>query len=624
MIKRSAIVRILVNMGVLFGAFLVCAAERPNIVWITSEDNSTHYLRLYDEGGAAMPNVERLAESGLVFSHAYSNSPVCSTARSTIISGCYGPRLFSQHHRRSELVPMPDGLRMFPWYLRQAGYYTTNHYKEDYNLKSQGGVWDESSKKASYRNRSDGQPFFHVENFNTTHEGKLHFSSQNMTDVPTETDVDSVAIFPIHPNTPTFRYSNAYYRDLHIKLDREIGIFLEKLEEDGLMEETIIFYYGDHGGALPGSKGYAYERGLHVPMVVYVPEKWRHLLPTEVGTRVEGFVEFVDLGPTVLNLAGIKAPEKMDGEAFLGKEVSLEELNQRDRAFGYADRFDEKYDMVRTLRVGKFKYMRNYQPFNFDGLQNNYRYKSLAYQEWRDLYREGKLNTEQCQFFQPRSAEALFDIEADPFELHNLAEDPAYADDLFRLRSALREQLIDLPDLGFFPESYALNTFISNPEGFGQENRKRVRDLIAVADLSLLPFKKARKGIRKALASDDPWKRYWGLIVCSSFGEAALELSERAKAIAGEDSENLVRIRAAEFLGLAKQQDPREVIIDCIKKSDTLVEASLVLNTAAMLQDSNFGYDFGISRDMFPEEWLENEQSNVLQRLRYLNGEIVE
>jgi arylsulfatase A-like enzyme len=353
--------------------------EKPNIVWLVSEDNSKHFLKLYEEGGASMPNVEALAEKGIVFNNAFSNAPVCSVARSTIISGCYAPRVGSQYHRRMELAPMPNGLKMFPEYLREAGYYTSNNSKEDYNFIKSDSVWDESSKDATYKNRKSGQPFFHVQNFGTTHEGQLHFTKAQMDSTETETPQKNVPVFPYHPDTPLYRFTNAYYRDLHQKVDTQIGEFIKHLEEEGLMENTIVFYYGDHGGVLPRSKGYIYESGLSVPMVVYVPEKWKHLATTKMGSRTDTFVQFIDLAPTVLNLAGVEIPEQIDGKAFLGKTVTNENLNNRNTTFGYADRFDEKYDLVRSFRKGKYKYIRNYQPFNVDALFNFYRYKMLDY-----------------------------------------------------------------------------------------------------------------------------------------------------------------------------------------------------------------------------------------------------
>ena len=328
--------------------------DKPNIVWIVSEDNSAKWLRLYNEGGAPMPYVERLARVGITFNNAFSCAPVCSVARSTIISGCYAPRLGAQYHRKQATVAMPDGLKMFPWYLRKNGYHTTNNSKEDYNFHpaDKKGVWDASSRKANYKNRKPGQPFFHVQNFGTTHEGKTFGDPLKF---QLKTDPAKVRLAAYHPDTPVFRRSYAHYLDNHMTVDTQIGAFLKKLEIDGLLDDTFIFYYGDHGGVMPGSKGYANESGLRVPMVVSVPKNWQHLAPTPTRTRVDGFVEFVDLSATVLNLAGVEIPTAIDGKPFLGKGVTLEELNKRDQSFGYADRFDEKYDLVRTLRKGKFR-----------------------------------------------------------------------------------------------------------------------------------------------------------------------------------------------------------------------------------------------------------------------------
>ena len=326
--------------------------ELPNIIWLVTEDNSKHFLRLYEEGGAPMPNVESLANKGLVFDRAFSNAPVCSAARSALISGCYGPRIGAQYHRRMKLVPLPGELQMFPFYLKEAGYYTTNNNKEDYNIQKGANIWDESSGKASYKNKKEGQPFFHVQNFGITHEGKLHFDAKQMAEF--NYDLGRIKPFLYHPDTEIFRKTYAHYYQLLMQADDAIGDFLIQLEKDGFMENTIIFYFGDHGGVLPRSKGYVYESGLHVPLVVYVPDKWKHLLPFEPGTRTDAFVEFIDFGPTVLNLAGIAIPKLMDGVPFLGKNINPSELAKQNSTFSYADRFDEKYDMVRALRKGKY------------------------------------------------------------------------------------------------------------------------------------------------------------------------------------------------------------------------------------------------------------------------------
>nr|MDA3823729.1 sulfatase [Bacteroidales bacterium] len=445
------------------------ALDPPNIVWITSEDNSAHYMKLYNEQGVATPNIASLAKEGVLFTHAFSNAPVCSVARSALISACYGPRVGSNFHRKMKIVPMPDGIEMYPSYLRKAGYYTTNNNKEDYNLIKADDVWDESSSKAHWKNRAEGQPFFHVFNIGTTHESKLHFTEEQMRNTPTITPIDPTTTFPKHPDTELFAYTNAYYRDKIIQMDKEVGEVVKELEEEGLLESTIIFYYGDHGGVLPGSKGYIYESGLHVPFVVYIPEKYQKLTGYKKGSRADEFVSFIDFGPTVLKLAGAEIPEGIDGSPFMG--VKAQDRIENNVTFGYADRFDEKYDMVRSVRVGNYKYIRSYQPFNFDGLMNNYRYKQLAYQEWQDLFQKGELDEVQSQFFRTRKTEMLFDLETDPNEtidISDLAESQVV---LNEMRETLENWVKGMPDLSFYPESYLIQNAFHNPVEFGQEHK---------------------------------------------------------------------------------------------------------------------------------------------------------
>ena len=593
--------------------------ENPNIVWIVTEDNAWHYSKLYNEAGASMPTIERLAKSGIVFNHAFSNAPVCSVARSTIISGCYAPRVGAQYHRRMQFAPMPEGLEMFPYYLRKAGYYTTNNSKEDYNFIKGEEVWDESSNKATFKNRKEGQPFFHVQNFGITHEGQLHFSKAQMEKEATAHKQSEVNIFDYHPQTSLFKYTHAKYLDLHQKADKAIGDFLDELEAQGLMENTIIFYYGDHGGVLPRSKGYIYESGLHVPMVVYVPEKWKHLAAYKQGSRSDAFIQFIDLAPTVLNLAGAKIPEQMDGSPFLGKDISKAELENRQTAFSYADRFDEKYDLVRGFRKGKYKYLRSYQPFNRDALYNFYRYKMLAYQEWKALFEEGKLNGVQKQFFMPRASEALYDLEEDPHETNNLASNQAYQPILKELRAELRKQVKSMPDLSFYPEPYFLENGLENPVAYGQANKKQIGKLIRIADLSLLSFKKAEKKIAKALASQNPWERYWALIVCSTFGEEANQFQDKIEDLAKNDSENLVKVRAAEYLGLHTNTSVDDILLASLKTARSESESNLILNTVALLTQMNKDFSIEIPEDLFKKAWLNGKGTIVDKRLDYIN-----
>jgi len=588
------------------------AADKPNFVWILSEDNSIHYLNHFFEGGAETPNIETMAAEGLTFNNAFSNAPVCSVARTTLITGCYAPRIGTQFHRKSVTAAMPEGLRMFPAYLRDAGYYTTNNAKTDYNAKASGGVWNESSNKAHWRNRKEGQPFFHKVTYATSHEGQLHFSENKMKSTKTQTDPASVTLAPYHPDTPTFRYTYATYHDKIKAIDVQVGKVIDQLRKDGLLENTFVFYFGDHGGVLPRGKGYAYESGLHVPLVVRIPDKWQSLVDVKRGARTDGFVSFIDFGPTLLNLAGLTVPEQMDGHPFLGKGISSAELAARDEVFGYADRFDEKYDLVRTLRVGDFEYVRNYQPFNFDGMQNDYRYQMAAYREWRKLFKAGKLNATQSQFFQTRPAEMLFNIAKDPHEVNDLSGDSEHKETLLKLRSRLSEIVKSMPDLSFYPEPFlAKNAIPTNAVAFGQKHKDEIASLVDLADLQLGSFEAAKEKLRAALKSDDATTRYWACIVASTFGKNATPLTEVIANVAKSDKDPLVRTRAAEFLGLTKAGDPVPAIMASLKMSDSPITTNLILNSAVMLHDGEANCSF---KSITP--------ADVNQSDRYINDRV--
>lgn len=578
---RSFFLLVLLASGVSF------AAERPNIVWIVSEDNSKHYLKLFDEAGAETPHIASLAEHGITFTRAFSNSPVCSVARTTLATGCLAPRIGTQFHRRSKLAELPDELKLFPAYLREAGYYTTNNSKKDYNCVETPGTWDESSKSATWRNRPEtDQPFFHMESHGVTHESSLHFSESSYQNDKTEHDPAEVKLPPYFPDTPLFRYTYARYLDNIQKADDIVGATVKKLEEDGLLEDTFIFYFGDHGGVLPRGKGYAYESGLHVPLVVRIPENWKQLAPLAPGATTAGFVSFIDFGPTALQLAGVAVPEGMDGSAFLGADVDLAELSQRDSVIGYADRFDEKYEMIRTLRVGDWKYVRSFQPYYPDGMQNNYRYRMLAYREWRELFDQGKLGSDQRLFFEPKGPEMLFDLSTDPHEVNNLADDASQQARLVVMREQLTKKLKAMPDLSFFPENVLYDDAMDDPVGFGQEHRERIAKLIDLANLMFLPVADAREKIEGAAISEDPVERYWAATVCASFGERAAELVGTIRPLL-KDDDRMVRVRAAEFLGGINKIDPREVIIEVVNDSDHPVEHLIALNAAAYFHENS-------------------------------------
>ncbi|MBI1249285.1 sulfatase-like hydrolase/transferase [bacterium] len=592
------------------------AADKPNFVWIMTEDNSSHFVKMFDPTGAPTPNIEALAKEGFTYDRAFSNAPVCSVARTTLFTSCYAPRIGTFYHRKSFVVPMPEGVKMFPAYLKAAGYYTTNNSKEDYNAQKSKDVWDDSSKKASWRNRKPGQPFFHVQTYTTTHESSLHFPEEDILNKPTETDPETVFIPPHHPRSETFKYTYARYHDRIMDVDRQVGELVAELKKDGLLETTFIFCFSDHGGVLPRGKGYAYDTGLKVPLVIRIPEKFRDQIPDKVGTRIGRFVSFVDFGPTVLNLAGVKGSDQVDGLIFEG--YYNQSLAERNESFGYASRMDEKYDMVRTLRKGKYRYVRSFEPFNFDGLMNNYRYEMAAYRDWKKLYDAGQLNDIQSQFFEARPSEMLFDCEADPYEVNNLAGDPAHEKKLVEMRGRLNDILSGMPDLGFYPEHVLAAEAGDNPVAFGQKHKEEIAKMLEVANLQLVSFTQAKPKLENALASSDPWQRLWGAIACSAQGEVAMPLAGKLKDIAANDPQPVVRVRAAEYLALFAGVDPNPVLKKAIADAETATEANEILNSVVMLRDGKPGYKIEISpADL---KHVTGNRGELNRRIKYLTG----
>jgi arylsulfatase A-like enzyme len=571
-------------------------AKRPNFVWILSEDNSVHHMDLYCKTGAAAPRIRELARDGVVFNHAFSGAPVCSTARTMLATGCYGSRIGTQYHRATWRRELPEDVEPVFAVMKDAGYFTSNQGKTDYNF-DWGTYWRskawQSQRGWRDRHRKPGQPFFCKQTVYTSHESRLHKANKAL-QAEAERGVDAQDTFvqPRHPDTPLFRATHRYYNTLVTRVDSEVGRVVDALREDGLLEDTFIFYFGEHGGVLPGSKGYAYETGLHVPLVVRIPAKFKHLVDLKRGSRADGFVEFIDFGATIMHLAGIIPPAGIDGKPFMGPGISSEDLESRDEAFGMADRMDHKVDFVRTLRKGRLKYMRSYTPYYPDGLKNNYRYRMAAYKQWRRLYEKGELNAVQAQFFEPRAPEALYDVVSDPYETVNLAKDPGYAEELKTLRARFRERMRQIADLSMYPESHLYEVAKHDPAAFGQEHKGEIVELLTIADLSLLSFAEAKAGIAEALASSNPWKRYWGLIVCSGFMTEAEPFVQTAKALAADDKNLYVRFRAAEFLGLIGAQSPDAVFRDVRAKLEARIgreskEARRVFRTPGYLIGSS-------------------------------------
>jgi uncharacterized sulfatase len=433
------------NIVFVLMAALSALAERPNILWITTEDMGPH-LGCYGDSYSVSPTIDALAARGLRYINASSNAPVCAPARTTIITGLYPPSTGAEH-MRSE-VRLPAGFRLFPQYLRDAGYYCANNHKEDYNVAKPGRVWDAFSRKAHWKNRHEGQPFFAVFNHQITHESQI----RNEIDAKDQIhDPAKVRIPAYHPDAPEVRRDWAQYYDRITMMDAEVAKNLKELEDAGLADDTIVFFFSDHGSGMPRNKRWLYRSGLNVPLIVYFPPKWKHLAPKGYakGGTSDRLVSFIDLAPTILSLAEIDAPEWMQGGAFAG-EFQVEEPKY---SYGFRARMDERYDLSRSVRDKRYNYIRNYMPHRPYGQHLSYMFETPTTRVWHRLFGEGKLNAAQSAFWKKKPPEELYDLQADPDEVHNLVGAGEYAEVLARMRVAHREWEYHIKDVSFLPES---------------------------------------------------------------------------------------------------------------------------------------------------------------------------
>ena len=436
----------LIAMNIASGCTESRPEELPNILWITSEDNSP-FAGCYGDNFAHTPNMDKLASEGFLYTHAFANAPVCAPSRNTILTGVYANSGGHQHMRSQ--YPKSDLIKPYPVYLREAGYYCTNNSKQDYNVPGEQttDIWDESSLKAHYKNRPEGKPFFAIFNSTISHESSLHKRT------PIEElrhNPDSVMLPPYHPDTPDMRHDWAQYYDKISDLDAWIGKILQELDDSGEAENTIVFYYGDHGGVLARSKRFLYDSGTHVPFIVKIPEKYKYLFPEkEKGSKVGRLVGFVDLVPTLLSIAGIPVPTYLQGNAFLGDQKSPDP----EYVYMFRDRMDERYDMSRSVRDKKFRYIRNYLPYRPYGQHLEYLWLAPHVKSWEEAFLRGECNETQSKFWLPKPVEELYDSENDPWETVNLAGDPAYADILLRMREECTDWSLRIKDAGFIPET---------------------------------------------------------------------------------------------------------------------------------------------------------------------------
>ncbi len=533
------------HFGLLFSlAFLTCltpfpsgyaqstsAPPRPNFLWITSEDNGPQ-LGCYGDAYATTPNIDALAAKGMLYANCWSNAPVCAPARTTIVSGFYPPSLSAQHMRSQ--VSVPPNVKLYPQLFQELGYYCSNNAKEDYNLTTGKQLWNDSSQKAHWRNRKAGQPFFAVFNFQVSHESQIRKRPHS----PVH-DAAKVAVPPYHPDAPEIRQDWAQYYDKLSEMDQQVGHVLAQLKEDRLEEDTIVFYYGDHGSGMPRSKRWLYQSGLHVPMVVYVPARYRELAGAQYspGSKNDRLISFVDLVPTVFSLTGTRPLPEHQGKAFLGSFAT----ENPQYIYGFRDRMDERIDMSRAVRDERYSYIRNFYPQRPQGTYLNYMFQTPTTQVWKRLFDEGKLNAAQATFWKPKAAEELYDLATDPFQLTNLADDPAQHATLERLRGALKSWMIDICDLGLLPEGEVLERAGQEaPYTFGHDAKRfDAKKLFEAADRATRVQDGDLKELLELRASNDSGVRFWaanGLLIRAQANVQREEVVKAARSMTSDPS----------------------------------------------------------------------------------------
>ena len=543
--------------------------ENPNILWITSEDNSP-YLGAYGDSLATTPNLDRLAERGVVYENAYATTPVCAPARFTLITGTYANVMGTENMRST--FPIPSNIQFFPEYLREAGYHTTNNVKKDYNTVDQPEAWVESSDSATYKTREPGQPFFHVRNFTVSHESRLHDPIDTLIHDP-----EAMNIPPYHPETEAIKTDWAHYYDQITKMDAEVGELLEELEASGEAENTIIMYYGDHGGVLPRSKRFMFESGLRVPLIAYFPPKYRHLAPDK--KRVTRLVSFVDFAPTVLSIAGIEPPEYMHGKPFLGEY----EAPPRSYVHLYRGRMDERFDLARGIHDGEYLYVRNFMPHRIYGQHLAYLWRAPSMQSWHREYQRGNLNATQRRFFETKPPEELYHRESDPHSVNNLADDPDYSDVLKRMREANNQWMIENKDLGFIPEETINNIRNDNTlYDAAPAQSLPIEEIIKTAQMATRQPSDHLQELSKRLNHADPSIRFWAATGFSISNEKPASMAELL--LKYKDDESIaVRTAVAEALyRFNKKQQALDILQSTLKSSNTFAKLR-ALNTIEAL-----------------------------------------
>jgi len=586
------------------------AGERPNILWLTSEDNNISWVGCYGNPFANTPNIDALAREGFRYTHCYANAPVCAPSRSTWITGIYAVSM-GTHNMRSR-YPIPhDQVTYYPDLLKEAGYYVSNGKKTDYNIggRPDNDCWDDMDREADgkgvdWEMLKQQQPFFKIVNFTESHESRAQGDVENTLHDPANT-----ALHVYHPDLPGIRKNYAKYHDAVKRMDTHLGEVLAKLEASGMAENTIVIYCSDHGGVLPRSKRYLFASGIHTPMIIHIPEKYKSLYPADKpGDIVDQIVSFIDMPKTWLSLAGAEVSEQMQGKVFLGKNKETE----RDYHFAFRGRMDERQDNARAVYDKEFVYIRNYMP-QVPWMQHlNYLWKMTASVTWEEAVRNGNLPPEQSKYFFPKVyTEELYSLSEDWDNSNNLINDPAYAAKADSMRKALRTWQLEIHDAGLLPESELIRLsgihdltpfeFVRDPILYNLEQ------LLDISDIALEQDPGNLDRLRSGLNHEQPGVRYWSMVGCFLLND------ELAGTVAKNDPSHEVRALAAWTLIQAGKK----------QQGINILEDLLLANSYAMLTVLNITDLMGDDGQALMEtirqlKLSEKEQSYEIRMQEYL------
>ncbi len=568
MIPRSVLAPIAV---VMFLVTPICFAKQPNILWIVSEDNGP-FLGCYGDPNAHTPNLDKLASEGVLYLNAFANAPVCAPSRSTLITGMYASTLGTQNMRSR--YPIPREFTFSCQEMRKAGYYCMNPGKTDYNIAGNDKrAWD---KGKSWRDAPAGKPWMLVINSGITHESCLIGSK-----IVDEYVKTPFPVPPYQPDTPAI-HSNwvEYYHDM-TKMDAEYGKVLDELAADGLADDTIVFYYSDHGGILPRSKRFVLDSGLHVPLIIRFGKNVQELSPAPAGSKLDRLVSFVDFAPTLLSIAVAKSPERYQGTAFLGPRAG----EPRKIVFGFRGRMDERIDLSYTVRDERYRLVHNYYPHRIYGMHLDYLWKMPATVSWEEEYRAGRCNAPQSAFWQEKPTEELYDENSDHYEIHNLIDDPKLAAEVSKLRKALRDQLIENRDAGFLPESQLAEMAKSAGSVYVATHDPAKYPIERIVDAADMASRRDAQDVAKLIEfakDENETVRYWAAVGCCVRGSSAKDAASTMNALS-KDSSPAVRIAADEALVRFGQSDKLHSLIN--EMADEKGDPLLAVNTVEALGD---------------------------------------